>query len=324
VADASSLPTIERARCSRAGRLRRAGLRLLVPTALVVAVGVVIAGPSVAADKAEKAESSGKDEKKNDKKDDKKDEKKDEKKSEKDGKAETGAKTAAASGNGGAPGQPGEAATPGSKGAAAAPSADDAASSKRRGPALLRSAQSKRPAVSAPVAAKPGEEPPPPSPLTMDALRQDMKRGKDSGGISPDAPARTKVEQVLAEMVKTRAALRDDTSKLENLTVEGLSAGDAAAPGGGPAAPGAPGQPPQKNPLDVLAKALRGIKPDQAAPIVARIDRRLAATVLLKMPPVDAGKIMGALKPDVAAEIATEIAMRAKPQHPLVGMGVKR
>jgi len=315
VADAFSSLTIERARRSRAGRLRHAGLRLLLPTALVVAavVGLVIASPSVAADKAEKVESAGKDEKKG--------EKKEEKKTEKDEKAQTSGKTATASGIGGAPGQEAPAAA---KGVAGAPPAEDAASSKRHGPALLRSAQSKRPVAVAPAPAKPGEEPPPPSPLTMDALRQDMKRGKDSGGISPDAPARTKVEQVLAEMVKTRAALRDDTSKLENLTVDGLSAGEAAAPGSGPAAPGAPGQPPQKNPLDVLAKALRGIKPDQAEPIVTRIDRRLAATILLKMPPVDAGKIMGALKPEVAAEIATEIAMRAKPQHPMLGMGAKR
>jgi len=320
VADVSArLAQREDSSRSPAGRLRRFGRRVLGPAALVAVMGAGAARPGVAADKAAKAESTEKSDKgksdekvspadkdiKADKaakadKADKADKKDDA------GKPEADAKTAAAAG--------------------VAP-AEDATGSKRRGPTLLRSAQSKRPAPPTPAAAKPGEDPPPPSPLTMDALRQDMKRSKDSGGINPDAPARTKVEQVLAEMVKTRTALRDDTSRLENLTLDGLSSGEAGAagaPGGGPAAPGAPGQPPQKNPLDVLAKALRGIKPDQAAPIVARIDRRLAATVLLKMPPVDAGKIMGALKPDVAAEIATEIAMRAKPQHPMLGMGAKR
>jgi len=34
---------------------------------------------------------------------------------------------------------------------------------------------------------------------------------------------------------------------------------------------------------------------------------------LLRMPPVDAGKIMGALKPETAAELATQIALRAPP-----------
>ena len=66
----------------------------------------------------------------------------------------------------------------------------------------------------------------------------------------------------------------------------------------------------------MLAKALRGIKPEQAAPIVARVDKTLAATVLLRMPPVDAGKIMGALKPETAAELATQIALRAPPTGP--------
>jgi hypothetical protein len=201
----------------------------------------------------------------------------------------------------------------------------DATSAKaagKRGPAPL-SRRARAAAPPAPASAKPGEGPPPPSPLTMDALKQDMKRGKDSGGLNPDAPARTKVEQVLAEMVKTREALRDDASRLESLTGE-----NGSDPGGGASAGAAaeavPGQPPQKNPLDVLAKALRGIKPEAAAPIVARIDRNLAATVLLKMPPVDAGKIMGALKPDVAAELATQIALRAKPVRGAPVTTVKR
>src|SRR6185295_16959462 len=81
-----------------------------------------------------------------------------------------------------------------------------------------------------------------------------------------------------------------------------------AAGGGAAGAPGA--KPAGKNPLDMLAKALRGIKPEQAGPIVTRLDRRLAATVLLRMPPIDAGKIMGAMKPDAAAELATQIALR--------------
>jgi flagellar motility protein MotE (MotC chaperone) len=64
----------------------------------------------------------------------------------------------------------------------------------------------------------------------------------------------------------------------------------------------------QKNPLDLVAKELRGIKATEAGPIVVRLDRRLAANVLKRMPPADAGKILGAIKPEIAAEIATEIA----------------
>ncbi|MES1204915.1 MAG: hypothetical protein ABUS79_03170 [Pseudomonadota bacterium] len=161
-----------------------------------------------------------------------------------------------------------------------------------------------------------GEGPSPanPPPLTIGGLREEARREGSAIQIDADAPALTKVEQMLAEISKTREAMREETARLEgmmNESGEGAGGGGGApASAGGDAAAAGTGKPP-KNPLDVLAKALRGIKPEQAAPIVARLDKRLAATVLLRMPPVDAGKIMGALKPETAAELATQIAMRA-------------
>lgn len=160
----------------------------------------------------------------------------------------------------------------------------------------------------------PGQGPPPPSPLTVNDLHQEANRERGPGGDF-NAPPRVKLEQLLSELGRARQSLHDDTVKLEALAGNEPSRGGESASADAPAAPGAPAQPPQKNPLDVLAKALRGIKPEQAGPIVARLDKGLAATVLLKMPPVDAGKIMGALKPEVAAELATQIAMRAPSPH---------
>ncbi|HEY4184003.1 MAG TPA: hypothetical protein VGP07_03000 [Polyangia bacterium] len=157
--------------------------------------------------------------------------------------------------------------------------------------------------------APPGQGPPPPSPLTMDGLRQQLHRDR-ADGSDLDAPPRVKLEQLLSEVTKARESLHADTAKLEAMAGNEAPADPAAA---APSAVAGPAGPPPKNPLDVLAKALRGIKPEQAGPIVARLDKGLAATVLLKMPPVDAGKIMGALKPEVAAELATQIAMRAPP-----------
>jgi hypothetical protein len=157
----------------------------------------------------------------------------------------------------------------------------------------------------------PGQGPPPPSPLTVSDLRQETNRERGPGG-ELNAPPRVKLEQLLSEVGKARQSLHDDTLKLEALAGnESARAAEPAAGGDAPTVPALPGQPPPKNPLDVLAKALRGIKPEQAGPIVARLDKGLAATVLLKMPPGDAGKIMGALKPEVAADLATQIAMRA-------------
>ncbi len=161
---------------------------------------------------------------------------------------------------------------------------------------------------------KPGEGPSPasPPPLTVGGLRDEIRRDPASLAIDPASPPRTKLEQMLVELAKTREALRDDTARLEAMMGDGEGAAPAGTPSGEAPAPG-PAKPAAKNPLDVLAKALRGIKPELAAPIVARLDKRLAATVLLRMPPVDAGKIMGALKPDTAAELATQISMRTTP-----------
>jgi hypothetical protein len=163
----------------------------------------------------------------------------------------------------------------------------------------------------------PGQGPPPPSPLTVNDLHQEANRERGPAGDF-NAPPRVKLEQLLSELGRARQSLHDDTVKLEALAGNEPSRGGESTSGDAPpaTAPGAPGQPAQKNPLDVLAKALRGIKPEQAGPIVARLDKGLAATVLLKMPPADAGKIMGALKPEVAAELATQIAMRAPSPQP--------
>ena len=210
----------------------------------------------------------------------------------------TGAVTTAAGGRGGA------------AAVAASPSEKPEKHTKAEGGAPVRKKARKGAKDEAPEA-PPGQGPPPPSPLTMDGLRQQLHRDR-ADGSDLDAPPRVKLEQLLSEVTKARESLHADTAKLEAMAGNEASA-DPAAAAAAPSGVAGPAGPPPKNPLDVLAKALRGIKPEQAGPIVARLDKGLAATVLLKMPPVDAGKIMGALKPEVAAELATQIAMRAPP-----------
>lgn len=179
-----------------------------------------------------------------------------------------------------------------------------------------RSKHRRRPGDAAAQDAKVGQGPSPasPPPLTMGGLREEMHREAAPVAIDPDAAPRTKVEQMLSEITKARQALHEDTVRLEGMMAQDGSESAPGGPGASGTAPAA-GRPVAKNPLDVLAKALRGIKPDQAAPIVSRLDKRLAATVLQRMPPVDAGKILGAMKPDTAAELATQIAMRVMPSE---------
>jgi flagellar motility protein MotE (MotC chaperone) len=154
-----------------------------------------------------------------------------------------------------------------------------------------------------------GPSPASPPPMTMSGLHDEVHHEAAPGKIDPASAPRTKVEQMLAEITRARESLHDDTARLEAMMMQDVTTDPSAS--GASASPGQPAKTVAKNPLDVLAKALRGIKPEQAAPIVARLDRRLAANVLLHMPPIDAGKIMGALKPETAAELATQITLRA-------------
>ena len=62
--------------------------------------------------------------------------------------------------------------------------------------------------------------------------------------------------------------------------------------------------------IDSVSKAMKGMKPEQAAAVVARLDRGLAAEIMRRMKATDAGAILGLLKPEMAAELATQIATR--------------
>jgi flagellar motility protein MotE (MotC chaperone) len=140
--------------------------------------------------------------------------------------------------------------------------------------------------------------------LNISALRDELRR---SGG-EDDRPGsrknRERLEQLSRDINKARDTLRDDTARLETLL--------AKADGGGAGGGGDGGETGKKvaTPLDLLAKAMRGMKPEQAAPIVSRIEKKLAADILQRMPAADAGKVMAALKPETAAELTAEIAAR--------------
>ena len=156
------------------------------------------------------------------------------------------------------------------------------------------------------------EEPAPPTgpPLKVSALHEEMNRSPRKEEHATPHSERERLERLAADINKAREALRQDTARLEAMLAARDSA-VAAAPSGGAAASDS-GEPVKKipSPLDSLAKAIRGMKPEQAAPILSRVDRKLAADVLLRMPGADAGKVMGVCKPEVAAELAAEIASR--------------
>jgi flagellar motility protein MotE (MotC chaperone) len=149
-------------------------------------------------------------------------------------------------------------------------------------------------------------------PLKLNALREEMSRPPARHDEHAATKAeREKLEQLAAEINKAREALRQDTAKLEAMLAARDAAPSPVASAGTPSN-GENGEPVKKVPvpLDNLSKAIRGMKPEQAAPIISRVSRKLAADILLRMPGSDAGKVMGVCKPEVAAELAAEIASR--------------
>jgi hypothetical protein len=159
--------------------------------------------------------------------------------------------------------------------------------------------------------------------LTLAALRTQLSKG----GVAPapDPGAQTsdygRPTQNVSDIEKAREGLRQETARLEAM----LKAAGNCGGGSSGMAIGEPLLPTSPIPaatlreaaseqIDTVSKAMKGMKPEQAAALVGRLDRGLAAEILRRMKSTDAGGILGLLKPDLAADLATEIAIR-KPMY---------
>jgi hypothetical protein len=159
---------------------------------------------------------------------------------------------------------------------------------------------------------------PPPPALSGSALRQELRQsgGEERGGAAA-VSERARLEQLASEITRAREALKQDTARLESM-LRGGAGGEMRMPIGDPTEPVPAGTPPgaaaskeaMREQITTVSKAMQGMKPEQAAAIIARIDRVLASEILRRMKPADAGAVMAAIKPEVAAELATAIAMR--------------
>ena len=151
--------------------------------------------------------------------------------------------------------------------------------------------------------------------LTGTALKSELHQSlAKPGEAAAPVSDRARLEQLTLEIAHAREALRQETARLEALIKQvgpcgevrsSPSESDPAAAAAAAAAKDA-----AREQLDSVSKALKGMKPEQAAALVSLLDHRLAAEVLRRMRPADAGAVMGYLKPELAAELATEIATR--------------
>lgn len=82
----------------------------------------------------------------------------------------------------------------------------------------------------------------------------------------------------------------------------------ARSPGAPQTAGGTPAIAPEKPPHEALAKTLKGMRPERAAEVVARLDPALAVSLLRRSRPGDVAAILEKLKPEAAADIVARLA----------------
>lgn len=166
-------------------------------------------------------------------------------------------------------------------------------------------------AVDAPVPPVAPEAPAPSvpaAPALRDELRAAAKaRSDERAQIDRErrelAAERARLEKLAKEIEAARAALRDETARLE--------AALARKPADAPPAP-VPEAPPRSEVVaervDTLARALRGMRPEQAALVAARLDEPLAVRVLARMRPADGGAVLARMEPARAATLLDALA----------------
>ncbi len=167
-------------------------------------------------------------------------------------------------------------------------------------------------------AAKAARKDPSPPSLTLEALKEEIVNSPAEIEKNNLLKEREHLGELVGALDTAQKQLRRDTERLSAFLEEAkkqsqekqtaqqesqvaLATKDAAVTAKAPLGP---------SPLETLSKAMRGMKPAQAAAIAERVPLSLAADVFQKMPARDAGRVMGLMNPERAAELAAEIASR--------------
>ena len=146
----------------------------------------------------------------------------------------------------------------------------------------------------------------PPS-LTASALRDELRtsslrRREELAALGRE---RARLEKLATEITAARAALETETARLDEKVkkAEKEEKEEAVKRAISPKGPSLQARADGKPPGEALAKTLKGMKADQAAALVSRLERRLAVDLLRRMRPADAGTVLEKMKPETAAEL---------------------
>jgi flagellar motility protein MotE (MotC chaperone) len=169
--------------------------------------------------------------------------------------------------------------------------------------------------------AKPGPIQPPPeeqvSAVTPQSFCDELARAARNRKAEGDkvAAERSRLEKLLSEITRAREALKNETEQLEQLLkqADGRQGKSASKPDERAAAKA--GREAQSDPprVDMVAKSMRGLKPEQAAEVLKKLDHDLAARVLAQMRPADAAAALGKLDAGDAAKLLTDASRLKSP-----------
>lgn len=147
---------------------------------------------------------------------------------------------------------------------------------------------------------------------------KEKDKGKDAArndGTTKDkdAGASAKEKDAAATTVKpASAAGKDSAASTEGGAVDGSTGKEPTAAGIPPAGSAAatPGDPAPKVPDEIkqLTRLYEGMKPKEAATVLAQLDPELLTTILVNMRERQASKILGLLPTQKAADVSTRIA----------------
>jgi flagellar motility protein MotE (MotC chaperone) len=141
----------------------------------------------------------------------------------------------------------------------------------------------------------------------LDELRRTSKdRQADQTSLAQQSQ---KLQALQQDIEKSRAALREETTRLQGL----VAAGESKARGGKATdrkgtAKGS--LQPEPTPLESLAKTTRNMKPDQAAEMMTRLDRGLATAILTHMKPAEAALVLEKMEPATSAALVALLARK--------------
>ena len=115
------------------------------------------------------------------------------------------------------------------------------------------------------------------------------------------------LEKLRGEVEQARSALREETARLQKLVDRAPGCEKPPAQAGASEKQALPREPagPQ---LDALAKTIKSMKAEQAAPVMRALGKPLAVALLRRLKPADAGALLDKLETPLVTELVQGLA----------------